>query len=277
MGIGGGWVWDAPRGRCADFMTGDAPANLWLVSGTWQLPLSPPPWYPQAGSEVRWELASKAAGPWQDTQLPPLCSDPWRLVLVQRRCARTARPRAGGQARTPARAVAGGTRSRGHQGAARPSWPGTNLCTGEHRQHRANGHAAVPGGWSRAVRGIVATWPGRRRVSRGPRGISPLPSQHRSALPIARLPPLARARGRSGELPAGHVSPGHPLANLLPESAAAFQQERGAPVLTPSTSSSSELVSSRELRSAAKGWEQQAGHGGGREGRLQHTFNSPIC
>lgn len=33
-------------------------------------------------------------------------------------------------------------------------------------------------------------------------------------------------------------------------------QARGAPVLAPSTSSSIELVSSQELRSAASGWEQ---------------------
>lgn len=34
-------------------------------------------------------------------------------------------------------------------------------------------------------------------------------------------------------------------------------------MLAPSTSSSIELASSQELRLAANGWEQRAGHGGG--------------
>ena len=131
------------------------------------------------------------------------------------------------------------------------------------RRHRHPGR--------RACRGARGTEPGCRRCC----GRMAQWQRHRPGAEGDLASP--QPRGRSGDLAAGHVLPGHPLANLLPESAAAFQREEGAPVLTPCTSSSGELVSSRELRSAAKGREQRAGHGRGRGGRLRHTFSSPVC
>lgn len=201
-------------------MAGDAPANLWLISGTWRsswCSLSPPPWYPPVGSEVRWELTSKAAGaagagcparirpetlsqiPWvhwgpgegrgsparcrRDARLPPLCSD---ASLETGFGAETMLPHCPTESRQP------GTNpcaccSRWHlipgasgSSPAKLAWhePLYQLNTAS---TRGNGHAVVPGERSRAARGIVATWPGRSRVSRVLRGILPLPGHRRLA------------------------------------------------------------------------------------------------
>lgn len=78
---------------------------------------------------------------------------PWRLVSVPRRRAHATQLRTGDQARTPAHAIAGGIESWRLWGAAQPSWPGTNLCTGSHHQH--------PG--KRADCGAQGTEPGCER------------------------------------------------------------------------------------------------------------------
>lgn len=282
----------------ANVTAGDAPADLCFFSGTWQaLRCSPSPAnrgllgsWPQGQPERWWEPGVLLGHPESISWAPGVCWGREEGLW----------PDPGG---TPGSHRFASSATGFSVEATRPRyptesrWPGVNPCTCHSCWHPIpgalpsstaklawrkpvtwqTGTPRCPGGGSWAARGIVATCPIRSLVFQVPEGFSPLLGQCRLALAIVRLLPLARACGRSGELPARLFSLGHPLATPLPESSAAFQWERGAPVLTPSTTSSGKLVSSQELRSDARGWEQQAGHSGGSEGRLQHTFNSPIC